>query len=85
MRRLRSIGVNSELRVTSISLAVGDQELNSEFCLSYGAGGEPLSKLIDPVAAFDLLFRKVIVGEDPRAIVGERHRLARAAALRVHE
>ena len=68
-------GLGAHTRVTSVALAVGDPELNSEFCLSYGAGGEPLSKLIDPVAAFDLLFRKVLVGDDPRAIAdAERER-----------
>ena len=68
-------GLGAATRVTSVALAVGDPDLNSEFCLSYGAGGEPLSKIIDPVAAFDLLFRKVIVGDDPRAIAeAERER-----------
>ncbi|MEY4511175.1 MAG: hypothetical protein RLZZ450_3297 [Pseudomonadota bacterium] len=60
-------GLGSSTRVTSVALGVGDAELNSEFCISYGAGGEPLSKLIDPVAAFDVLFRGVVVGDDPRA------------------
>ena len=68
-------GLGAQTRVTSVALAVGDPDLNSEFCISYGAGGEPLSKLIDPVAAFDLLFRNVIVGDDPRAVAqAERER-----------
>ena len=62
----RSLGANT--RVTSVALGVGDADLNSEFCISYGAGGEPLSKLVDPVAAFDMLFRGVVVGNDPRAL-----------------
>lgn len=62
----RGLGTNT--RVTSVALGVGDAELNSEFCISYGAGGEPLSKLVDPVSAFDMLFRGVVVGNDPRAL-----------------
>ena len=61
-------GLGLATRVTSVQLAVGDAELNSEFCLSYGAGGEPLSKIVDPVAAFELLFRGVVVGTDPKAV-----------------
>jgi hypothetical protein len=61
-------GLGVQTRVTSVALAVGDPELNSEFCISYGAGGEPLSKIIDPVKAFDQLFRGVVVGDDPKAI-----------------
>ena len=70
LARERGLGVHT--RVTSVALAVGDPELNSEFCISYGAGGEPLSKLIDPVKAFDQLFRGVIVGDDPAAIAEAR-------------
>jgi hypothetical protein len=61
-------GLGVQTRVTSVALAVGDPDLNSEFCISYGAGGVPLSKIIDPVAAFDALFRGVVVGDDPKAI-----------------
>ncbi|MEY4575516.1 MAG: hypothetical protein RL701_219 [Pseudomonadota bacterium] len=61
-------GLGVQTRVTSVALAVGDAELNSEFCISYGAGGEPLSKIVDPVKAFDRLFRGVVVGSDPKAI-----------------
>ncbi|HKU45199.1 MAG TPA: DUF1552 domain-containing protein [Polyangiales bacterium] len=66
----RGLGVHT--RVTSVALAVGDSELNSEFCISYGAGGEPLSKIIDPVKTFDQLFRGVVVGDDPAAIAEAR-------------
>ena len=61
-------GLGVQTRVTSVALAVGDPDLNSEFCISYGAGGVPLSKIIDPVEAFDMLFRGVVVGDDPKAI-----------------
>lgn len=53
--------------VTSIALAVGDPELGAGFGLSFGPGGHPLSKVIDPVEAFDTLFRGVVVGKDPAA------------------
>lgn len=65
-------GLGTSTRVTSVALGVGDAELNSEFCISYGAGGEPLSKLVDPVASFDMLFRGVVVGNDPRALAEAR-------------
>lgn len=68
-------GLGAATRVTSVALAVGDPELNSEFCISYGAGGQPLSKIIDPVQSFELLFRGVVVGDDPRAVAqAERQR-----------
>jgi hypothetical protein len=65
LARERGLGVQT--RLTSLVLAVGDPELNSEFCISYGAGGEPLSKIIDPAKTFDQLFRGVVVGNDPAA------------------
>jgi hypothetical protein len=65
-------GLGMQTRVTSVALAVGDPDLNSEFCISYGAGGEPLSKIIDPVEAFDMLFRAAVVGDDPAALAEAR-------------
>ncbi|MEY4575517.1 MAG: hypothetical protein RL701_220 [Pseudomonadota bacterium] len=61
-------GLGLATRVTSVALAVGDPDLNSEFCISYGAGGKPLSKIIDPVETFAMLFRGLVVGDDPRTI-----------------
>jgi hypothetical protein len=66
----RGLGVHT--RVTSVALAVGDPDLNSEFCISYAAGGVPLNKIIDPVEAFDMLFRGVMVGDDPAAVAEAR-------------
>ena len=60
-------GLGADTRVTSVALAVGDAELKSGVCLSYGQGGEPISKILDPVEAFDTLFRGVVVGDDPAA------------------
>ena len=60
-------GLGSDSRVTSIALGVGDADLTSGLSLSCGPGGEPLSKVIDPVEAFDILFKGVVVGDDPAA------------------
>jgi hypothetical protein len=65
-------GLGLQSRVTSVALAVGDPELNSEFCISYGAGGKPLNKIIDPVESFDMLFRGILVGDDPAAVAEAR-------------
>jgi len=68
-------GLGFSTRVTSVALAVGDPELDSEFCISYGAGGQPLSKIIDPVETFEMLFRGALIGDDPKALaVAERKR-----------
>ena len=61
-------GLGAQTRVTSVALGVGDPDLTSDFCISYGPGGEPLSKIIDPASTFDMLFRGVVVGNDPAAI-----------------
>ena len=53
--------------VTSVALAVGNKALSARETLSFGAGGIPLSKIIDPALAFDFLFRRSIVGTDPAA------------------
>jgi hypothetical protein len=60
-------GLGGDNRVTSIALGVGDADLMSGLSLSCGPGGEPLSKVIDPVEAFDILFKGVVVGDDPVA------------------
>jgi hypothetical protein len=68
----REHGLGLSTRLTSLELAVGDPELNSEFCIAYGAGGKPLSKIIDPCATFDLLFRNMLIGDDPAALAEAR-------------
>ncbi len=60
-------GLGKSTRVTSVSLAVGSKELKAGETLSFGAGGAPISKIIDPVLAFDLLFKGAVVGDDPAA------------------
>jgi hypothetical protein len=60
-------GLGKSTRVTSVALAVGNKELKAGETLSFGAGGAPISKIIDPVLAFDLLFKGAVVGDDPAA------------------
>jgi len=60
-------GLGDATPVTSVALAVGDPELTSGFGLSFGPGGHPLSKIIDPSETFDALFRGLVVGDDPAA------------------
>ncbi len=67
--------LGSGTRVTSLSLGVGNDGTASGQTLSYGEGGVPLPKIIDPTKAFDLLFEGVVVSNDPVAAVGaERKR-----------
>ena len=60
-------GLGKSTRVTSVALAVGNKELKAGETLSFGVGGVPISKIIDPVVAFDLLFKGAVVGTDPAA------------------
>lgn len=60
-------GLGDATPVTSVALAVGDPELTSGYGLSFGPGGHPLSKIIDPTETFDALFRGLVVGDDPAA------------------
>ena len=66
-------GLGASTRVTSIELAVGTDNAATGETLSYGAGGVPLPKIIDPVQAFDRLFGGLVLSDDPAT---------RAAALR---
>jgi hypothetical protein len=50
--------------------------------LSYGVGGAPLPKIIDPVQAFDLLFGNLTVSDDPVAqAAAERKRRVGGSVL----
>jgi hypothetical protein len=60
-------GLGDATPVTSVALAVGDPELTSGYGLSFGPGGHPLSKIIDPSETFDALFRGLVVGDNPAA------------------
>ncbi|HET9956556.1 MAG TPA: DUF1552 domain-containing protein [Polyangiaceae bacterium] len=68
-------GLGKNTRVTSIALAVGNKELKAGETLSFGPGGAPISKVIDPVAAYDLLFKGAVTSTDPAAqAAAERQR-----------
>jgi hypothetical protein len=60
-------GLGSETLVTSVALGVGDDRSAAGTTLSFGPGGTPLPKIIDPVEAFNLLFANFVVGDDPAA------------------
>jgi len=57
-----------------VALAVGNAELGARETLSFGAGGVPVSKIIDPAEAFDYLFRNAVAGRDPAAQARAAHR-----------
>lgn len=74
-------GLGADTRVASIALAVGEAGTESGTTLSYGPGGEPLPKIIDPVQAFDHLFAGFVVGDDPAALAAAARARARGMSL----
>jgi Protein of unknown function (DUF1552) len=60
-------GLGKTTKLASLALAVGVDDTASGFTLSYGQGGAPLPKIIDPAKAFDLLFSGFVIGNDPDA------------------
>jgi hypothetical protein len=67
-------GLGSSTPVTSISLGVGNDATDSGVTLSYGPGGAPLPKIIDPLQAFDVLFGNLVVSGDPGAAAAVAHK-----------
>jgi hypothetical protein len=68
-------GLGRDTRITSVNLGVGNDATDPGLTLSYGEGGAPLPKIIDPVAAFHLLFDGLAVSSDPAAMAAaERKR-----------
>ena len=59
------MGLGKSTRITSLELAVGTDNAVTGETLSYGAGGVPLPKIIDPVQAFDRLFGGLVLSDDP--------------------
>ena len=59
------MGLGKSTRITSVELAVGTDNVVTGETLSYGAGGVPLPKIIDPVQAFDRLFGGLVPSDDP--------------------
>lgn len=60
-------GLGSDTRLASAALAIGEDGSEPGTTLSFGPGGAPLPKIIDPVKAFDLFFAGFVVGDDPEA------------------
>ncbi|WP_437516086.1 DUF1552 domain-containing protein [Sorangium sp. So ce1099] len=60
-------GLGADTRITSVALGVGNDSTEAGQTLSFGAGGAPLPKIIDPDEAFNLLFAGLVVGDDPEA------------------
>ena len=66
-------GLGDSTPVTSVALGVGSKELSARQTLSFGEGGVPISKIIDPALAFDFLFKQAVVGADPGAQAEAEH------------
>lgn len=60
-------GLGEATLIPSVALAVGTKELSARETLSFGEGGIPLSKIIDPALAFDFFFKRALVSSDPSA------------------
>jgi len=60
-------GLGKSTPVTSISLGVGNDVTEAGSTLSYGKGGAPLPKIIDPMQAFNVLFGNLAVPNTPGA------------------
>ena len=60
-------GLGSQTRIASVALAVGTSTLSSGECLSFGVGGAPLAKIIDPTETFKQLFAGFAAGNDTAA------------------
>jgi Protein of unknown function (DUF1552) len=58
-------GLGSATRITSLSLGVGNDSTEVGQTLSYGEGGVPLPKIIDPAKAFDLVFEGFAASDNP--------------------
>lgn len=68
-------GFGSATRITSVALGVGNDSTESGNTLSFSEGGVALPKVIDPVAAFHLLFDGVSAGTDPAAAAAAAQRI----------
>lgn len=60
-------GLGQGTRLATAALAVGEDGSEAGTTLSYGPGGSPLPKIIDPMQAFELFFAGFVVGDDPEA------------------
>ena len=67
-------GLGAATPVTSVALGVGIDVTESGYTLSFGPGGAPLPKIIDPVQAFNVLFANFTVPDDPVARAAAEHK-----------
>jgi hypothetical protein len=58
-------GLGADTRLANVNLGVGNDALDTGNTLSFGVGGEPLPKIIDPVQSYQQLFRGVVAQGDP--------------------
>ena len=68
-------------RVTSIAVGVGDDGTQAGLTLSYGPGGAPLPKIIDPVQAFNTLFSGYVPTNDPTAAMAAMRNRAKGRSV----
>ncbi|HET6151111.1 MAG TPA: DUF1552 domain-containing protein [Polyangia bacterium] len=58
-------GLGAATPITSLALGVGNDGTQAGATLSFGPGGAPLPKMIDPVQVFNLLFASFVPSNDP--------------------
>jgi hypothetical protein len=75
----RKLGMST--RVTSIAVGVGDDGTQAGLTLSYGPGGAPLPKIIDPVQAFNTLFSGYAPTTDPTAAAAAMRNRAKGRSV----
>jgi len=75
----RKLGAST--RVTSLALGVGTDSTQAGMTLSYGPGGAPLPKIIDPQVAWDTLFKGYMAGSDPAMQAAETRRRAMGKSI----
>jgi hypothetical protein len=68
-------------RVTSIAVGVGDDGQQAGTTLSFGPGGAPLPKVIDPVQAFNTLFSGFVPTNDPAAALAAMRNRAKGRSV----
>ena len=68
-------------RVTSIAVGVGDDSTQAGTTLSFGPGGAPLPKIIDPVQAFNTLFSGYVPTNDPTAAMAAMRARAKGRSV----
>jgi hypothetical protein len=75
----RKLGAST--RVTSIAVGVGEDGTQAGNTLSFGPGGAPLPKVIDPVQAFNTLFSGYVQTNDPAAAAAAMRTRAKGRSI----